>query len=453
MIRSAIAILIVAGFLAPCPAEQPVQQRLKWWNDAKFGMFIHWGPYSLASVETSWPIMSPDPKWNITQAEYEALPERFNPVQYDPDAWVRLARDAGQRYMVFSSKLHDGFCMFDSSFTNYKITNTPYGNDTIAMLAAACRKHDLPLGFYYSPPDMRHPGFRDTSKLAKENWKGEPWRPEWPSYLEYMELQLTELLTRYGPVAVLWFDGLRDREKYNPRRFFKLVRELQPDTLINNRIGVPADFDTPEKFIPDGYPTKATAAQFANPRGSDAMAIGITKGGAYSKVPPPPEDFRPWETCMTINETWAYNKNDRNFKSPTVLIRMLVEVVSKGGNLLLDVGPTPEGTIQPEFQQRLREVGKWLKVNGEAIYGTTYGPLYDLPFGRSTAKGNTIYLHVFDWPQGKLEVNMRGRKAAQVKLLAGDKVLPFQQAQNTLVIDVPAQAPDPHASVVELELL
>ncbi len=291
LIRLAIGILLIAGFTAQCPAEQAAHDRLRWWNEAKFGMFIHWGPYSLASVETSWPIMRPDPKWNITQAEYEALPERFNPVQYDPAAWVRLARDAGQRYMVFSSKLHDGFCMFDSSFTKYKITNTPYGKDTIAMLAAACRKHEMPLGFYYSPPDMRHPGFRDTSKLASENWRGEPWRPEWVTYLEYMELQLTELLTRYGPVAALWFDGLRDREKYNPLRFYKLVRELQPATLINNRIGVPADFDTPEKFIPDGYPTKATATLFANPRDSNQPAIGVTRGGAYSKTPPPRRSF------------------------------------------------------------------------------------------------------------------------------------------------------------------
>jgi alpha-L-fucosidase len=154
---------------------------------------------------------------------------------------------------------------------------------------------------------------------------------------------------------------------------------------------------------------------------------------------------------MTINETWAYNKNDRNFKSPTVLIRMLVEVASKGGNLLLDVGPTPEGTIQPEFQERLREIGKWLKVSGEAIYGTTYGPLYGLPFGRSTARGNTVYLHIFDWPQGKLELSMPERRVSQVTLLAGRKVLPFRQSQDKLVVDIPSQAPDPHVSVLAIE--
>ena len=154
---------------------------------------------------------------------------------------------------------------------------------------------------------------------------------------------------------------------------------------------------------------------------------------------------------MTINETWAYNKNDRNFKSSAMLVRMLVEVASKGGNLLLDVGPTPEGTIQPEFQERLLEIDKWLKVNGEAIYGTTYGPLYGLPFGRTTAKGSTIYLHVFDWPKAQLELNIPTRQVTQVRLLAGRKMLPFRQVQNRLVIDVPLQPPDPHVSVLALE--
>jgi alpha-L-fucosidase len=184
-------LLAAAGLCSAAPAD-----RTAWYREAKFGMFIHWGPYSLASVEASWPIMRPSPQWNITEDEYRALPRRFNPVKFDPAAWVRLAQEAGQRYMVFTTKHHDGFCMFDSNFTDYKITNTPYKQDIVARLAAACRAARMPLGFYYSPPDMNHPGFRDTSRPASEGWEGQPQRPEWPLYLDYMELQLTELLTR-----------------------------------------------------------------------------------------------------------------------------------------------------------------------------------------------------------------------------------------------------------------
>src|ERR1700732_3918072 len=204
--------------------------RTSWYRNAKFGMFIHWGPYSQASVEASWPIMRPKPG-EITEAAYRALAKTFNPAKFDPHAFVDLARTAGQEYMVFTTKHHDGFCMFDSSYTDYKITNTPYGKDVVRQLADACRGRGMPLGFYSSPPDMHHTAFRDTTKLAKENWNGEPARPEWPMYLEYMQLQLTELLPKYGAVALIWFDGLHHQEKYDGRRFLELLPKLQPATL------------------------------------------------------------------------------------------------------------------------------------------------------------------------------------------------------------------------------
>jgi alpha-L-fucosidase len=407
-------------------------------------MFIHWGPYSLASVEASWPIMTPGPNPAISEAEYRALPRRFNPVKFDAKAWIRLAKAAGQRYMVFTSKHHDGFCLFDSALTDYQITKTPYGRDIVAQLAAACREERMPLGFYYSPPDMNHPGFRDTSRLAKENWKGEPERPEWATYLDYMEGQLRELLTKYGPVAVIWFDGLDNQEKYNGIRFHRLIHQLQPATLINNRIGLPGDFETPEQFIPDTIPTKSSRTRMA---GLDRP----TATGGTAVVPADPDDFLLWETCLTINNTWAYNHNDRNFKSATQLIRSLVEVASKGGNLLLNVGPTPEGTIQPEFEERLRAIGEWLRVNGESIYGTTYGPLQNLTFGRATAKGKTIYLHVFEWPRGNVELPGLTRQVSEVRLLAGGKPLKFRQSGEALTVEVPAQPPDPHVSVLAIE--
>ena len=459
MHRKSVVILLILLALLPLgsgagqkeaksasPAKNPPRpDRMAWYREAKFGMFIHWGPYSLASVEASWPIMQPATGWPgvISEAEYRALPQRFNPVQFDPQAWVRLAKAAGQRYMIITSKHHDGFCMFDSAYTDYKITKTPYGKDILAQLERACQKGDMPLGFYYSPPDLNHPAFRDTTKLAKFNWGGEPERPEWPLYLDYLELQLTELLTRYGPGRVIWFDGLSRQDKYNGRRFLRLIHDLQPVTLINNRIGLPADYDTPEQFVPDRIPVVTPGVQ-----GLSSTERPPAAGPATAL--PRPGEFRPWETCMTINNFWAYNKNDRDFKSATQLIRTLVEVASKGGNLLLNVGPTPEGTIQPEFQERLLAIGAWLKVNGESIYGTTYGPWQNLAFGKTTAKGNTIYLHVFDWPKGKLVVNGAKAGIVGVRLLATGKSLPFTQEGERLAITVPAGAPDAHVSVLAL---
>jgi alpha-L-fucosidase len=430
-----VAVFVLAAGLRGAEAE-----RLKAFQEAKFGMFIHWGPYSLASVEASWPIMQPG-KWGISEADYRALPGRFNPVQFDARAWVQLAKAAGQRYMVFTTKHHDGFCMFDSQHTNYKITKTPYGKDIVAQLAEAAKAEGMPLGFYYSPPDMDHPGFRDTSKLSATNWQGEPARMEWPLYLEYMDLQLRELLTRYGNVFVIWFDGLGNQEKYAGARFHELIRKLQPATLINNRIGLTGDFVTPEQRLPKGIPRKGSVVGNTDPndRGVTAQA-------------PKPEEFQPWETCMTINGTWGYNRNDRDFKSATQLIRALIDAASKGGNFLLNVGPTPEGTIQPEFEERLRAMGAWLKTNGESIYGTTYGPLQSLAFGRMTAKGKTVYLHIFDMPAGAIELENLPGRVKSVRMVDGDAAVKFTQAGGKLRIVTAGMKQDAHATVLAIEM-
>jgi alpha-L-fucosidase len=413
-----------------------------WYRNAKFGMFIHWGPYSLASVEASWPIMRPQPG-GIAEAEYRALPQRFNPTKFDPQSFVDLARSAGQEYMVFTTKHHDGFCMFDSAFTEHKITNTPYGKDIVAQLAAAAKHSGMPLGFYYSPPDLNHPGFRDTSKLAKDNWNGEPSRAEWPLYLDYMQLQLTELLTNYGPAALIWFDGLNHQEKYGGGRFLDLIHRLQPATLVNDRIGVPGNYQTPEQFIPNAIPTK------------DVVITGVDPSVQKKLKPtvPKPEDFQLWETCMTINNTWAYNMHDHDYKSAQFLIRSLVEVASRGGNFLLNVGPQPDGIIQPEFQERLRAIGDWLAVNGDSIYGTTYGPVQGMKSARSTAKGNKIFIHVFDWPASPLEVKGIDPKVISAHLVGTGQPLKFVQSEGKLQLDLPAQAPDSNVSVVALRTL
>jgi alpha-L-fucosidase len=444
LVQTVLLALLVAVNVTPAQTtgvSTDGDQRTARYREAKFGMFIHWGPYSLASVEASWPIMRPSKEFAISEMEYRALPARFNPVHFDPYAWVALAKAAGQRYMVFTTKHHDGFCMFDSSYTDYKITKTPYGKDIVAQLAEACRREQMPLGFYYSPPDMNHAAFRDTSEPAGKNWNGEPTRPQWPLYLDYMELQLRELLTHYGDVALIWFDGLYNQQKYDGVRIQRVIHELQPRTLMNNRVGIPGDFETPEQFLPASIPVKGNRLDFAN------RATGTKPGDV-----PSPEDFRLWETCMTINHTWAYNKNDRDFKSAKDLVRTLVEVASRGGNFLLNVGPEPDGTIQPEFQERLLAIGKWLRVNGEAIYGTTYGPLQSLSFGRTTVKGRNVYLHVFDWKQEQITVPGLTGNVDSVSLLAGDRPVSFHQNGTTLVLNTSGIDPDPYVTVFRLKL-
>jgi alpha-L-fucosidase len=444
----AAASLPLVGRLAIAASDQGCcfstdeDQRTAWFRAAKFGMFIHWGPYSVASVEASWPIMQPGGS-GISEAEYRALSARFDPVHYDPDHFIDLARTAGQKYMVFTTKHHDGFCMFDSAYTDYKITNTPYSKDIVKQLADACARRSMPIGFYYSPPDMHHPGFRDTSRLASENWNGQPERPEWSSYLQYMQLQLSELLTRYGDVRDIWFDGLNHQEKYDGRRFLDLIHRLQPATLVNDRIGVPGDYVTPEQFIPRAIPTKGVQVRGADDSVQKNFHAGV----------PSPADFQLWETCMTINDTWAYNAHDHHFKSSRDLIRGLVEVASRGGNFLLNVGPQPDGMIQPEFQERLRAIGDWITINGESIYETTYGPIQGQSAFRTTAKGSDLYIHIFDWPAGSLVLSDLPGKVLSARILANNQPLRFEQSPKELSISLTSQPPDANVSVVALRTL
>jgi alpha-L-fucosidase len=435
------ALSVSCGLAISCVGLGQGDNRTEWYRQAKFGMFIHWGPYSQASVEASWPIMVPKPG-GITQSEYVALANTFNPTRFDPYAWVDLARQAGQKYMVFTTKHHDGFCMFDSSYTDYKITRTPYGKDIVAHLARACHEDEMPIGFYYSPPDMHHPGFRDTSKPASENWHGQPERPEWQSYLAYMQLQLRELLTRYGPVALIWFDGLNNQEKYDGAHVLRMIAEMQSATLVNDRLGVDGDYETPEQFIPTAIPTKGVRLTGVDPDVSRLLKTTV----------PSAEDFRLWETCMTINNTWAYNKNDNDYKSPRALIRSLVEVASRGGNLLLNVGPQPDGQIQPEFRERLKAIGGWLTLNGDSIYGTTYGPVQNVQGLRTTARQKSIYVHLFDWKPPLCTVPDVASRVLSARLLASGTPLKFHQTEAKLEIEIPASAPDPDVNVIALNL-
>ncbi len=458
---------------------------LAWYQDAKFGLFIHWGAYSVAGVEASWPIMAPalsaamfGTQVTIAERDYVQLPARFNPEDFNADEWVRIAKEAGMGYIIITSKHHDGFCMFDAPGTDYKITNTPYGKDICLELAEACARSGMPLGFYYSPPDMHHPGYRDTSKPSTKNWTGEPKRKEWAGYLDYMESHIRKLLSDYGDVAVIWFDGLSNHGKYDPVRFHTLIHELSPNTLINDRLGDGFDFVTPEQFIPKkGIPARTGKPNPSLDPGGDGFfklvsslapvpLIGgwlrkqIRKYGqgtleltpVHQEPYPAPDHFQPWETCMTMGQSWAYNPQETKWKAPGQLIRNLVSVVSRGGNYLLNVGPNAGGTFPPEAVDRLQHIGRWMKTYNKSIHGSTYTPLQGQTWGQATRKEDKVYLHVFDWPaDGKLAIDNFPGQARTVSLFA-EEPLPFTQRGQSLAITLPAQGPDADVSVLEVEI-
>ncbi|MBI9106977.1 MAG: alpha-L-fucosidase [Spirochaetales bacterium] len=461
------------------------EERLSWYKDAKFGLFIHWGAYSVAGVEASWPVMAPDlsevmfnTQTRITEKEYELLPAEFNPVNFDAEEWVRIAADAGMRYIVFTAKHHDGFCMFDAPGTDYKITNTPYGKDICLELAEACRKAGMPLGFYYSPPDMHHSGYRNTGKPVVKNWTGEPKRKVWGDYLAYMESHIRKLLTDYGDVKILWFDGLASHGKYDPPRFHKLIHELSPATLINDRLGDGFDFVTPEQFIPKtGIPARTGKP----PSGLDPDGDGFYRlicflfkipgikvwirkqmrkygDGTLELTPvhqetyPAPEQFQPWETCMTMGDSWAYKSKEKNWKEPAKLVRNLIEVVSRGGNYLLNIGPDSSGRFPPEAVERLEYVSIWLKKYGKSMYGSTYTPLYGQGWGQATHNDDKVFLHISEWPESRrLEIKSFPVQVKSAALFGGES-LKFSQKGENLEISLPGEAPDKAVSVVALEI-
>ena len=426
--------------------ESKVQrdERMRWWREARFGMFIHWGLYAVPAGEYKGKRSERIGEWimewaNIPRAEYEKFAPQFNPVKFNAKEWVRIAKDAGMKYIVITSKHHDGFALYNSKVSNYDILDaTPYRRDPIKDLATEANRQGLKFCFYYSIVDWHHPtayvdapgkdptaGNR-TTKL-KPGGKDE--------YLQYMKAQLHELITTYQP-GVLWFDGEWQEwwTEADGKELYKYVRSLKPDIIINNRVGrgrqgmqgmsktdqeYAGDFGTPEQQIPaNGLP-------------------GVD-----------------WESCMTMNTTWGFKFYDDKWKSSEVLIRNLIDIASKGGNYLLNVGPTAEGIIPQESVSRLREMGTWMKANGEAIYGTTASPFAtQLPFGRATSKPNRVYLHVFDWPaDASLEVPAFGQTVKKAYLLASPKQqLAVTQTSEGVSLKLPAHAPDPIATVIVLE--
>lgn len=400
------------------PGETPEQidRRMAWWREAKFGMFIHWGLYAIPAGQWQGKPVPGIGEWimhnaRIPKEEYAPLQRQFNPVKFNAAEWVALARRAGMKYIVITSKHHDGFCLFDSQLTDYDIMGTPFQRDVLKELAEECRKQQVRLCFYHSIMDWYHP-----------DAKGE----NFPQYAAHLRGQLRELLTNYGPVGVLWFDGewIGEWDRAQGRELEAFVRGLQPDLIVNNRVGKrqpgDGDFGTPEQYIP---------------------ATGI-----------PGSD---WETCMTMNDTWGYKKDDHNWKSYDDILRKLVDIVSKGGNFLLNVGPTAEGLIPQPSAERLEAVGRWLGVNGESIYGTQPSPFARLGFGRCTRKPGRLFLHVFDWPQnGRLVVPGLLSEVNKAYLLADAerRLLEVTRRGESVELALPPEAPDPVDTVIVLEI-
>jgi alpha-L-fucosidase len=425
--RVLLVLSLTAAAAAPQAMQPPLSEteRTQWFRDAKFGMFIHWGAYSVIGRH----------EWSretlqIPRADYDKFVHRFNPVHFNADAWVNLAGNAGAKYIVITSKHHDGFSIYRSQASGYDMEITPYPGDPLKMLAEAARRRNMRLGFYHSIMDWHHPDYRPKRSWESANPKE---GGDLDRYIDFMKAQLKELLTGYGEVAVIWFDGEWEHSTKEMRsdEVYDFIRHLQPNCLINDRLykrepGNRADFGTPEQYVP---------------------ATGVTDAGGKPVL---------WESCVTINsDSWGYNQYETEFKTTRDLIRMLVEVVSKGGNLLLNVGPTPDGRIQDEFVTRLNAMGAWMKVNGEAIYGTTASPFARLPFfGRATVKGNKLYLHVFEWPaSGVLRVpNLNNLVHSAALVAAPGARLATRRDGDDVLVALPAEAPDPVASVVELTL-
>ena len=403
---------------APLDDDPLTSPRTLWFREGKFGMFIHWGVYAVPAGVYQGKEVPGVGEWimekgKIPIPEYEKFPPQFNPVKFDADQWVRLAKEAGMTYMVITSKHHDGFAMYDSKVTEYDIIDaTPFTRDPMKELAEACARHGLKFCFYHSIMDWHHPqAGGDQFEQYRQN---------------YLKPQVKELITRYGPLGILWFDGewIKEWDEAKGGDLYALCRTLQPSLVVNNRVGkrktTDGDYETPEQNIP----------------------AGAIQG-------------RLWETCMTMNDTWGYKADDDNWKSDQDLVQKLIDICSKGGNFLLNVGPKADGTIPEPSIQRLRQVGRWLGHNSEAVYGTTQSPWTKHPFnGRCTVKGNTLYVHVFEWDGPVrlpgLKSRVKSVRLVDARLGQVRHTVETEGDATVLVIEPPA-SPDLVATVIAVE--
>jgi len=418
------------------PTKENLEAR-KWFKEAKFGLFIHWGVYSVLG-DGEW-VMN---NQNISIKEYERLPGFFNPIEFDADEWVKMAKEAGMKYITITSRHHDGFSMFDSAASDYNIVDkTPYGKDVLKMLSDACRKEGIKLFFYYSQLDW----YRDDYFPRGRTGNGISGRGEgdWNDYIEFMKVQLTELLTNYGEIGGIWFDGQWDQHEWDGKRFgklkadfklkevYELIHKLQPQALIGSNHHLAPnpgeDFQMFEKDLP-GKGTKDFA--------TSADDIGNL----------------PLEVCETINGSWGFNLKDRKHKSEKELVQYLVKAAGYGSNLLLNVGPMPNGKIQEEHVESLKKIGNWVKQNGQTIYNTKRGPIAPSDEIASTQNGNIVYIHLLD--NKKSEYNIEGFKSKFKKityLRSGNKVS-IKKSKEGLSIRLDDKEIDNIDTILKMEL-
>lgn len=425
--------------------------RTKWFQEARFGMFIHWGIYSVAARH----------EWvknfeRITDEEYQKYFEHFNPDLYDPEAWAKAAKYAGMKYAVLTTKHHDGFCLWDSKLTDYKATNTPAGRDLLKPFVEAFRKHGLKIGFYHSLIDWHHPEFPVDGRHPQrddEKFKKQTKNRDIKKYAEYLHAQVRELLTQFGKIDALFFDfsypkyeylGMKGKgkEDWQSEKLIKMIRELMPNVVINDRTEIPQDFYTPEQFQPRGW---------VHMDGKPVI----------------------WEACQTMNGSWGYCRdngffegNSFDWKSSEILIKMLIDTVSKGGNMILNVGPTARGQFEPKVLERLHDIGEWMKQHSRSIYGTTKSEFKAPQDCRFTQNGNRLYLHIFSWPFKHIHIDNMADKVEYAQLLNDGSEIKIQRHDpekehnalsekidaKTLTLILPVQKPDVAVPVVELFL-
>jgi alpha-L-fucosidase len=424
----------------PKETEAQKMQRMKWWTDARFGMFIHWGLYALPARH----------EWvknreRMTNEQYQKYFEIFNPDLYNPKEWAKKAKEAGMRYVVLTAKHHEGFCLWDSKYTDYKATNTPFGRDIIKDYVEAFRAEGLKVGFYYSLIDWHHPDYtidrnhplRQNSDSAYERMnKGR----DMNKYRQYMKNQVRELLTNYGEISIIWFDfsfpgrNGKGRDDWDSENLLKLARTLQPGIIVDDRLDLKDveggwDFTTPEQ-------------------------VKVSKWPEYNgkRVP--------WETCQTFSGSWGYYRDEYTWKSPAQLLELLIESVSKGGNLLLNVGPTARGTFDYRAQERLEAMGAWMKFNNRAIYNCTEAP------SDFTAPDNTLltynpearrlYIHLLVYPMGNIVLGGMADKVKYILFLHDASEIRFNRGRgenmNDLILQLPIQKPEVEIPVLEVYL-
>jgi alpha-L-fucosidase len=409
-----------------------------WFDTARFGMFVHWGHSSEQGCELSWPLVggvfSLPFCSDIPVEQYHSTARTFNPVAYNPHEWALRFKHLGVQYAILTAKHHDGFAMFHTQQSDFSIQQTPYAKDIVREFIDAMRTQGIHIGLYYSLIDWHHPdypAFTEADKPYEFGKYRQPTPEQWERFIAFMKGQLQELLTNYGKIDLLWFDGSWERtpEQWHAKELEEMIRSLQPGILINDRLPNCGDFDTPEQFIP----------------------------------PQPPE--RAWETCMTINESWGYNVADKNFKSARQLIHTLCEVAGKGGNLLLNVSPMGDGKIQPELLDRLAVLETWMAGNCDSIIGTQPGLEPWQFYGPSTRKGNRIYLHLLMKPYESISVRgMAIKRVQSVQILANGRALDYTtrcsivdslfnpNPLGELTIQVPETSVDPYATVIAIDL-